>query len=555
MVEKGYIMLLNEKGETIEMTKNYQIPPDAFDYIIYAEGNVVKAKNGKSGKVELQESTFIKAKQRVLELCGGSGIIVTKTEKGLFFEVYHNGELIYGTFNNEVIIATPYRNDGFDWYLNWTYRLGFYKIGDSNYYNAFGDILFDGTRLHVVYRKGTEHAGDKGVIVYRYSDDLGRTWSDEVTIISHDTYDVRDPCISIDSKGRIYVTFFTEDPATIAHLQPGYVYSDDGGKTWSNPQYLNFPHAEMGESARIVELLDGRLVYPFYAKDTGDTYWSSYIAVSDDGGKTWSEILVVDGEALGWDASEPNFYDVGDGVYRILVRDDTNKQIKYTESTDLTTWSSPVAKLDAYSSPRVVVARDGSILTVVRDKTTANPIIAISQNKGGTWQVYRVEVEPIWRTCEYGGIAEVGRGLFAILVFDEQSSTSSIGRLFWGARYSAITPHGDILARNAGINGGDIYIRRGQLRLLGAYFNTRARLATVGDNGYIELYDGNGNLRHVITAKDGGRAYLGAPNSAPSTANLQNSQITFHIDEATGELVITAKLSDGTVKTARITLA
>jgi len=56
MVEKGYIMLLNEKGETIEMTKNYQIPPDAFDYIIYAEGNVVKAKNGKSGRVEFEDT-------------------------------------------------------------------------------------------------------------------------------------------------------------------------------------------------------------------------------------------------------------------------------------------------------------------------------------------------------------------------------------------------------------------------------------------------------------------------------------------------------------------
>jgi hypothetical protein len=56
MIEKGYIQVLNEKGETIEMTKNWQIPPDVVDYIVYKDGNIVKTKNTRAGKVEYEDS-------------------------------------------------------------------------------------------------------------------------------------------------------------------------------------------------------------------------------------------------------------------------------------------------------------------------------------------------------------------------------------------------------------------------------------------------------------------------------------------------------------------
>ena len=56
MDEKGYIILYNERGETIEMTKDWQIPPDAYNYIIYEWGNLVKAKNSVAGKVEFKDT-------------------------------------------------------------------------------------------------------------------------------------------------------------------------------------------------------------------------------------------------------------------------------------------------------------------------------------------------------------------------------------------------------------------------------------------------------------------------------------------------------------------
>ncbi len=555
MVEKGYITLLNEKGETIEMTKNYQIPPDAFDYIIYAEGNVVKAKNGKSGRVEFKGNRYIDAKNYVLNALGGSGTVAILTRGGIFFEVYKDGELIYGTFNNRVTIATPVEDSPWKDKINVVWRIAFTTVTPGNYYCAFGDILFDGTKLHIVYRKGSSHAGDKGVIVHRYSEDLGITWSDEEVIAEDDYYDLRDPAISIDSTGRIWVSLFSEDPSTITHYKIGYVYSDDEGKTWSDVHWIDTGYEISAESGRIVEWGDGRLMYPFYARNSTSEKWSSFLAVSDDRGETWEIYKVVDGESVGYDATEPNIFDAGDEVYRVLFRDDTNKKIRLTTSTDLSSWSTPEGKIDAYSTPRVTVTSSGLLLTVVRDSSTNVSVLAVSTDKGETWGTIKGDEHLTLKTCEYGGIAEVGKELYAILVFNEESSSWARGLLTWGARWGAITPHFDVFARGVAVNGGDIIVRSGFIANVNTYHYPVAELQLSGGGGIVRVRDYYGNIRHELVGKDGGRAYLGAPNSAPNTANLQNSQITFHVDEATGELVITAKLSDGTVKTARITLA
>ena len=66
-------------------------------------------------------------------------------------------------------------------------------------------------------------------------------------------------------------------------------------------------------------------------------------------------------------------------------------------------------------------------------------------------------------------------------------------------------------------------------------------------NGYA-LY-GSGALKAT------GRAYLGAPNSAPDSANLSNGSISFYLDQTNNRLKVRVKYSTGTIKTATITLA
>jgi len=79
MDEKGYIILYNERGETIGMTKNWQIPPDVADYIVFNKGDTVYAKNGRSGKVEFEDTDAAAVLQSVHDTLQNGGLIFIKS--------------------------------------------------------------------------------------------------------------------------------------------------------------------------------------------------------------------------------------------------------------------------------------------------------------------------------------------------------------------------------------------------------------------------------------------------------------------------------------------
>jgi len=75
--EKGYIRLVNARGETIGMTKEWQIPPDATDYVIFRYGDKIKAKNGRTGEVEFKDSDFYTVFQNVINTAqAGSTVFI-----------------------------------------------------------------------------------------------------------------------------------------------------------------------------------------------------------------------------------------------------------------------------------------------------------------------------------------------------------------------------------------------------------------------------------------------------------------------------------------------
>ncbi len=59
-------------------------------------------------------------------------------------------------------------------------------------------------------------------------------------------------------------------------------------------------------------------------------------------------------------------------------------------------------------------------------------------------------------------------------------------------------------------------------------------------------------ISDFFTFTTGGAVALGAPPSAPK--NLNNSQISFWLDERENQLKVNVKYSDGTVKSATIAL-
>jgi sialidase-1 len=160
-------------------------------------------------------------------------------------------------------------------------------------------------------------------LVCKWSDDMGRTWSDSVLVVTHGEKSVCPNAAVYDSKtNRIHVLYnlfmwdYTRVPSEVRgemgdlHCRQFVVTSDDEGKTWSSPREIS----EMVETKGAVMVVGsgegiqlkqgpnmGRLVVA-----GGDFYKGKKILCyySDDHGETWRRSNVVPWEGKPAWASE-----------------------------------------------------------------------------------------------------------------------------------------------------------------------------------------------------------------------------------------------------------
>ena len=187
-------------------------------------------------------------------------------------------------------------------------------------YEAFPDVcrLSDG-RLMAVFYAGYGHVAlpneqlpKGGRVSYCLSDDEGRTWTD-AKVLYDGPDDDRDPSIVQLKNGQLICNFFSLHKSD----QPGrrwtglgswMVTSDDMGQTWSDPKQIT---AEAYCSAPIRELSDGRLILGVYRETQGSA--NGGVVLSDDGGKTWSEVIDIDNGGVRLDA-ETDIIELKDGT-------------------------------------------------------------------------------------------------------------------------------------------------------------------------------------------------------------------------------------------------
>ena len=83
--EKPFIKLYNRRGESLGDSRDYQIVPGAYDYIIFNDGDKVKAKNCREGRIEVADTdsgyVLTTAAEELKERFGG-GLI--KMATGMF---------------------------------------------------------------------------------------------------------------------------------------------------------------------------------------------------------------------------------------------------------------------------------------------------------------------------------------------------------------------------------------------------------------------------------------------------------------------------------------
>lgn len=138
--------------------------------------------------------------------------------------------------------------------------------------------------------RGTEAARpgtDDVQNLVRYSDDNGLTWSDpiDLTSVARDMSDPKWRCSvpgpggAIQTRsGRLLVPIWKFEPWGVLAI-----YSDDHGRSWKRGQVV--PGNKGGDENQLVELADGRILMD-YRQNRGPNRW---IALSTDGGQTWSE--------------------------------------------------------------------------------------------------------------------------------------------------------------------------------------------------------------------------------------------------------------------------
>jgi len=212
------------------------------------------------------------------------------------------------------------------------------NIIDNGKYNAFGITfnLKDGSTA-IVYREGTTHVGDAGVIKMRTSKD----WNASKTIYA-DSLDDRNVAGGVTNTGRIII-FFTRYKNTCRDM--GYIYSDDDGVAWS--KYKTVSVAGNGAYSfygSVVNLPDGSLLQSWYG--VAGAIFSSYVIKSMDNGNTWSAPLAVLSSST-FQYTETSFMSLGGANIIGLARgENTDFYTQILSSDNGSTWKMKVITAD-----------------------------------------------------------------------------------------------------------------------------------------------------------------------------------------------------------------
>ena len=287
-------------------------------------------------------------------------------------------------------------------------KLDLLPPGPGNARNSEGAFieLTDG-RLLFVYTHFTGGGGDhdSAHLAGRFSDDGGRTWTSEDTMILPNEGDMNVMSVSLLrlQDGRIALFYIRKDSTKSLHLYMRT--SEDEAKTWSEPT-LCIP-AEgyfVVNNDRVIQLRSGRLVAPTSLHNTAQGDWSVRGAVmcflSDDNGRTWrqsmNQLEHPDPEGI---LQEPGVVELKENDrLMMLMRTSSGCQYRSWSADGGVTWSKP-EPTDIISpvSPATVkrIPKTGDLLLVWNNHKDVDEIYrgkrtpltaAVSRDEGKTWE-------------------------------------------------------------------------------------------------------------------------------------------------------------------------
>jgi hypothetical protein len=277
---------------------------------------------------------------------------------------------------------------------------------------GFPDVAQTGPEsLVCAYADGSGHGAGGGLFVRR-SSDLGRTWSDPITVLEKS---VDAPRLQRLSNGSLLALAELYD---VGPLDTVLFDSNDGGKTWANKRFCHAKDAGGNLScvpSRICELPDGSWLF-------GASWYP--------GGKAWEG---AEGECLEF--------------YRSTDRGNTWQF-----------WSRLTpAPPHSLSEPSILVLPDKRLLLYAREGWGGLPgVKAYSSDNGKTWTCTELPFPIVGRTCagflDDGRVmmtfrSQVGRAALWAWVGDALDDTPC---RIWGAHFND--------ARSVGLKDGELHI-------------------------------------------------------------------------------------------------
>ena len=242
-----------------------------------------------------------------------------------------------------------------------------YKGEEEYGYFAWPTVakIGDGRLMAVSSGMRKAHIDIEGKVVGWFSDDEGKTWS-EPQVLADTLLDDRDAGV-VYWNGKIIVSWFCaskvyyinnnasaygewaagiDDDYDTKYMGGNYIISEDGGKTWSDiysmPEGMFTPHG-------LIVNPDGGLTSVGYLKyDKVNKKWGSGIAVRtttgemDENGFVWSDAIVIADPAtqFDWDFQEPYGIYNDEGVLIVVMRADEGlyQCELYPGKTEFTMW-------------------------------------------------------------------------------------------------------------------------------------------------------------------------------------------------------------------------
>ena len=278
-------------------------------------------------------------------------------------------------------------------------------------------LLPDNT-LVTFYLKGDRvlHWRDTSIPQHLYcrrSDDLGATWGE-----SEFVYDLGrgpgftgpGPCAT-DREGNphafgLLYRWGLGEPMEGKVVDMWHHSSEDGGKTWSEPQWIDHGYEYIGSLNEVTVLGSGRMLVPFsYLSNRKTGLFVSTVILSDDNGLTWRNArndleLDTGGRHAESGAAEPVTVELPDGRVWMLIRTQAGRLFESYSEDGGESWSQPSASIFRSSnSPAYLLRlRDGRVMMCWNNSIqdfhscvsySRQSLVAAIQGLDGKWRGYR----------------------------------------------------------------------------------------------------------------------------------------------------------------------